>query len=119
MLYFQMFVATSRGAKLVRSVTVVRDDRGDVPSPIPNTFNRLGKPQRRDVLAPTIPFVKECFINAGNTTQSTAELFEFKNVQLKKRLDVYKWTAVETVESTAWTPGTIAYDVFHLKIVDI
>ncbi|KAH7694647.1 hypothetical protein AAVH_38303, partial [Aphelenchoides avenae] len=112
------FEATNGGARIVRSVAVVwdRSDDADVSTSTANTFSPLGQPQRKGIPAPHSDFVSDCF-RYVNVTESTADLFVFKNSELDKRLDVYKWTA-EGTEDYMGMPSTNRFDVFLLQIVD-
>lgn len=113
-----MFVATSRGANVVRSVNVVRERFGDVFTPRLDAFSPLGKPQREEVPAPRNNFV-EGLLRGADRTESTAELFTFKNVQLGKRLDVYKWTVEGTRDYGTGLQRTCLFELFLLQIIDM
>ncbi|KAH7711276.1 hypothetical protein AAVH_21434, partial [Aphelenchoides avenae] len=113
------FEATNGGARIVRSVAVVwdRSDDADVSTPTASAFSPFGKAQRKDIPTPHSDFVRDCF-RFVDATESTAELFVFTNVELNKRLDVYKWSA-EAAEDYTGMASTSRFDVFLLQIVDI
>lgn len=107
---------TDAGAKVVRTVTIVRSHYGNDGSAAPDL---LGTPMRQNIPAPHSDSVMHYFRRsppAKGPLESAANLFVHTNTQLGKRLEIYKWIAEES-----W-PGpqnARLYDLFLLHIVDI
>ncbi|KAH7707258.1 hypothetical protein AAVH_25517 [Aphelenchoides avenae] len=123
-----MFKTTNRGTKVVRTVAVVHSRGGDEAAPSADALIALGKPQRKDVQAPSSEFAK--VIPSRHPpeetayTESAAELFALTNKHLGKRLDVYKWAAEQRISDNSFPsipefPTTHFYDLYLLQIIDV
>lgn len=111
MLEFQAFETTSRGAKVVRSVTLVREHgRGAA-------LSLVGTVKAKHVPAAQSDFVKG-FLRLENINEATAVPLVFNNMQLRKRLDVSMANGEKT-ETDFGGPRTVRYDIFLLQINDI
>ncbi|KAH7721335.1 hypothetical protein AAVH_11191 [Aphelenchoides avenae] len=105
-----MFKSTNVGANVARTVVVVHSRGINVPPSTRDASNPLGKPQRKDVPVPHSDVAKVIRSRHPSAevdwTESTAEIFVFPNIQLGKRLDIYKWSAMQTVEFVGRPPQT-------------
>lgn len=111
---FQAFETVSQGVNVVRSVAVVRGCSYSVPAPPREAFSPLGNPLRKNIPAPHSDFIENFFGNL-DVSESTAELFVFKNARLRKRLDVYTRTAAKR----ALRKSRNLYGLFLLQIIDM
>lgn len=75
-----------RGAKVVRSVTLLHQD-----SPLSHAVDPLGHPRRTDAPTPDSAFIKERY-DGTTFNESKAELFVIENAKASKKLEVYVWT---------------------------
>ncbi|KAH7716288.1 hypothetical protein AAVH_16287 [Aphelenchoides avenae] len=89
--FIETFEMAQRGAKVVRSVTLLHSS-----SPLSHAVDSLGRPRRTDAPTPQSDYIKECF--GGTTlTESKAKLFVFekecgREKNAAKKLEVFVWT---------------------------
>lgn len=109
-----MFEATTRGAKVVRSITIISSCGDDVFTPASDLLRQLGNPLRKGIPAPESDVVKDFFRHEDvDTTESCAVFFTFVNRESRKRLEITSWT-ITTVELDARK-----FNAFFLRIIDL
>lgn len=126
-LLVQAFENVKRGAKVVQSVTVVRDrcddDEDDLLTPTPEAFFALRTPQGRAV--PALPayvcdeqYLCNASLRNAVPVEATAELFLVTNMELRKRLESNKRIVATTAKDDTFE-CIWPLDLVLLEIIDI
>ncbi|KAH7706799.1 hypothetical protein AAVH_25964 [Aphelenchoides avenae] len=111
-----MFSTTKRAVDTVRQVLLLHVRYGDV-STLGHSIEPLTRSRRTDVPTPYGTFIREWLRQeeGSSTTDSTAaELFEFENAKMKKKLTVFAWTIEETKNGA---PASL-HCAFLLEVAD-